>query len=310
MIPIRLIGPLLGCLAAAVPALGADEAMEMLMRSAVAARHLDYSGVFLYETAGRMETSRITHIWSDGHEHEKLERLDGPPRELIRHDDEITCVNPADRTLHVERGRGRRFFPALVPNGAAGLGEMYEAKFERVERIAGIDCRVVRLKPRDAFRYGRKMCIEPTHGLILHATLRNDGDEILEQFAFTQLSVGTRLDPSLVKPSGSVDGWTVEPAPADPKPGGGWVVGNLPPGFRKVFQFQRGDSEHMVYSDGLAAISVFIEPLRGNITPGGARVIGASSIAQRNVLDRRVTVVGEVPVAAVTRLADSVSRAP
>jgi sigma-E factor negative regulatory protein RseB len=312
---VRLIGPLLGCLAGAAPALAADEAMDLLLRSAVAARQLNYSGVFVYEAGGRMETSRINHMAADGHEHEKIERLDGPPQELIRHDDEITCVNPAEHVLHVQRGGGRRFFPALVPAGATQIGDTYEARLGRVERVAGFDCRVVQLKPRDGFRFGRRMCIEPTHGLLLRATLRGENDEILEQFAFTQLRMADRADASSVAPSVPIEGWPVQQPPRDPKPWGGWAVGNPPLGFRKVFQFHRDGSDHLVYSDGLAAVSVFIEPLGNSADPGPSstappRTVGPSSVLQRRMSNSRVTVVGEVPPAALLRFSESVSRLP
>jgi sigma-E factor negative regulatory protein RseB len=63
-----------------------------------------------------------------------------------------------------------------------------------------------------------------------------------------------------------------------------------------------------VYSDGLAAVSVFIEPLAGRTEPfqPGLSSIGAVNIYTREVASHSVTVLGETPAASVRRIAQSV----
>jgi sigma-E factor negative regulatory protein RseB len=63
----------------------------------------------------------------------------------------------------------------------------------------------------------------------------------------------------------------------------------------------------LVYSDGLAAVSVFIEPLgAGRATVPGLASLGAIHIYTREVANHRITVVGEAPAASVERIANAV----
>ena len=64
----------------------------------------------------------------------------------------------------------------------------------------------------------------------------------------------------------------------------------------------------MVYSDGLAAVSVFIEqpPRGGKPQRMGLSSVGAINIYTREVADHVVTVVGDAPALSVRRIADTV----
>ena len=93
----------------------------------------------------------------------------------------------------------------------------------------------------------------------------------------------------------------------------GWSIGAELPGFRKVTEMRRtqgGSSEvgHVVYSDGLAAVSVFIEPLANKtaLPPPGLSHQGAINIYSRQIASHLVTVVGETPAESVKKLAESV----
>ena len=64
----------------------------------------------------------------------------------------------------------------------------------------------------------------------------------------------------------------------------------------------------MVFSDGLAAVSVFIEPLesRPDRAATGLASTGAINIYTREVANHMITVVGEAPAVSVQRIADAV----
>ena len=87
-----------------------------LQKIASAAHLINYSGTFVYRHDGYMETSRIVHISDASGEHEKLEVLDGPPREIVRNNDEVICYHAGKQG----RGRGkaqsrRRVFRPFCP---------------------------------------------------------------------------------------------------------------------------------------------------------------------------------------------------
>jgi sigma-E factor negative regulatory protein RseB len=67
---------------------------------------------------------------------------------------------------------------------------------------------------------------------------------------------------------------------------------------------------HLVVSDGLSHVSVFVEPAQasGRANGGGASDDSPTSFAVRSVADHQVTVMGDVPFAAVQAIADGVTR--
>ena len=155
-------------------------------------------------------------------------------------------------------------------------------------------------------------------GLLLKARMINERKETVEQFTFTQVSIGGDVDREALKPNYDAQdpGWKrdssgiAEAAATD----SGWIVGSFPAGFRKIMETKRKlpgrptPVSHIVYSDGLAAISIFIEPLGANARPvHGVSHQGAINIYSRPVADHMVTVLGEAPSATVVQMGRSVS---
>lgn len=290
---------------------------EWLERIAKSARELPYTGVFIQQTAEGMSTSRITHLVDrKGVELEKLEMLDGPMTEIIRRNEEMFCYHPDAKTVRVDRRISGRFFPSLISGNVSAIADNYRVKLGNVERVAGFDCQWVILEPKDAMRYMQKLCAELGTGLLLRARLFNDRNQMLEQFMFTQLDLSRSVvRQSLKSRFEQLPGWqTTDSAKAAKIAETGWKVAQLPAGFKKVAEMIRNLAgrpaavSQLVFSDGLSHVSVFVEPLQGEAQTSGARMTDESPIAfaMRPVAAHQVTVMGEVPVAAVQAIADSV----
>jgi sigma-E factor negative regulatory protein RseB len=300
----------------------AQESAAMLQRISTAPRTLNYAGTFTHYSQEASTTSRITHIFDKGDEWEKIESVDGPRQEIIRRNDEMYCYQPDSKTLRLDRRITGKFFPALI-NGAPDLIlANYNVKLGQVERIGGHDCRWVILEPKDTLRFLQKLCAEIASGLVLRAKTLNERKQVVEQFTFTQLTIGKQA----LKDAGGghiksrlkqkEEGWrTDDSGRRDVKLGEtGWWVPNPPAGFKMVKEMTRTMSgktdpmSHLVYSDGVASISVFIEPLGGN--PGFSKAVeeGMVSYAMRALPNHQVTALGEVPLIATQALAGGVSR--
>jgi sigma-E factor negative regulatory protein RseB len=259
----------------------------------------------------RSETSRITRYVDAAGDIEKLEVMDGVPREIVRTRDTVRCYLPESRVVKVDR-RTERGFPALVPERIMALARHYDLALGETRRIAGYDCQAVELSPKDNLRYGYRLYADIGSGMLLRAvTLDPEGNEV-ENFTFTQLSLGN-VTRDMVKPRRAGRDWRVENTGAELARLDGWGLTAELPGFRKVTELKRrlGESRpvgQMVYSDGLAAVSVFIEPLEARRDPvrTGLSRMGAIHIYTREVANHRVTVVGEAPASSVQRIADSV----
>lgn len=292
------------------------EALAWLRRIHDATRKLSYSGTFLYQQGERMETSRIARLVTQGGAIERLEVVDGAPREVIRTKDGVRCYLPDSQTIKVDRSADRRSFPSVLPDHIGGLVAYYEITLGPQARVAGFDCQTVLLRPRDELRYGYKLWADVRSGMLIKARTLNEKGETVEQFRFTELALGgvprEKLKAKLAARSRD---WRVDDAAVAPADlaGEGWTMRADLPGFRKVVEVQRNLREakpvrQVVYSDGLAALSVFIEPLAEGraAVPTGLASAGAIHIYTREVARHLVTVVGEAPAASVQRMANAV----
>jgi sigma-E factor negative regulatory protein RseB len=290
------------------------EALGWLRKMHDATQKLSYRGTFVYQNAGRSETSRITRLVDAGGDIEKLEVMDGVPREIVRTSDTVRCYLPGSRLVKVEKRveGGERGFPALLPERITALAKHYDISLGETRRIAGYDCQAVVLSPRDNLRYGYKLYADVNTGMLLRAVTLDAAGEQIEQFSFTQLALGG-VTRDMVRTRHASREWRVEDAAAAPARLAGWSLSSELPGFHKVVELKRriGESRsagQVVYSDGLAAVSVFIESLEGRSDPvrPGLASMGAIHIYTREVANHVVTVVGEAPAASVQRIANAV----
>jgi sigma-E factor negative regulatory protein RseB len=294
----------------------ADNAMDWLARASQAARKLDYVGTIVYQIGPRVESSRITHLYENDREFAKLVNLDGPAREVVRSDGELKCYYPDAKLVRVEPGTFRNVFPSLSPEQQQSLSRYYAFRVVGEDRVGGRPVQVVVFEPKDGLRYGHRFWSDGATGLLLKARVLNERGEPIEQFAFSDLTINARIDHAMVEPS-----WTVVPPDWKVLEGGevalestGWMVARMPPGFEKImegFRKLRGRRErvaHLVYSDGLVSVSVFIEPLAGGPAPAGFLQKGGLNVYSVRQDDYLITVMGETPGATVRQIAHSVVR--
>lgn len=303
---------ILSCLPGLAVAEAGSDAVVWLQKIASAAHNLNYSGTFVYQRGAHMETSRITHMMDESGEHEKLEVLDGPPREIIRNNDEVICFTPESKGVMVERRRSQKSFPALLPRQLSGIGENYVVKLGLVERVAGHDCQNVVLEPRDAYRYGHRFCGENGSGLLLKASTLNEKNEVINQFFFTHARIGGTIDREQLKPRYAMHPH-MKPQEVPAMADSGWQVKSPPAGFKKImeqkrtFPGKRVSANHLVFSDELVAVSVFVEPLAGmGKSVSGLSSQGSINVYSKPLADYQVTVLGEVPAMTVMQIANSV----
>lgn len=301
-----------------VPAALGQDAADWLQRAAGAARQLNYVGTIVYQHGGRMETSRIYHLLDAYGESEKLSNLDGPPREIIRNNEQVRSYYPDAKVVRVEPRGMHNAFPSLLPQQLATLATYYSFRKAEAARIAGLETQAYVFEPKDGARYGHKLWADIATGLLLKARLLNERNEPVEQFAFSDIQIGLRLDRDATKPPFTTvpPDWQVRESisPDIATRETGWVVRDLPPGFTKIVEGYRtlrgkpAQVAHLVYSDGLVAISVFVEPTPATPQPVGLSQQGGLNIYSRQLDDYLVTVLGEAPGATVRQIAYSVAR--
>jgi sigma-E factor negative regulatory protein RseB len=292
---------------------------EWLKMIAFAAHETNYSGVFIYQAGAnkKVEASRITHLLDSTGEHEHLESLDGVHRELVRHNDQV-WLYLGDRKVRVERRQYERRFPALLPEQLIALQENYFIKQGEEDRVAGFHTHTMVLQPKDNLRYTHKLWLHSESGLLLKAVVTDEHGQVIEQYAFTQLVMGSEnIDRQWVT-AGKAGLDERTPLLPLPKAGlevysSGWQIDAMPVGFKKILEMRRtlhnkkSPVMHLVFSDGLAGVSVFIEDSQADPAPvTGLNSNGSVQIYSRIAGDKLITVVGEVPPRAVIQIAESI----
>jgi sigma-E factor negative regulatory protein RseB len=300
-----------------LPSAVAEEGADWLQHAAAAARQLNYVGTLVYQHDSRVETSRVTHMVDRGGEHEKLVNLDGPAREVIRSNDEIRCYYPDAKIIRVEPRTYRNAFPSLLPLQLDTLAEYYFFRKAEVARVAGIETQAYVFEPKDGMRYGHKLWADLSSGLLLKAQLLNERNLPIEQFVFTDIQIGIKIEREMLRPTYRLpppDWETRESLPGDVMPQDtGWLVKELPPGFSKIVEGYRtlrgkvAPVAHLVFSDGLVAVSVFVEPMPQAPQPIGMSQQGGINVYSRQLDEHLVTVLGEAPGATVRQIAYSVA---
>lgn len=290
----------------------ADSAQAWLERAAAAAKQQNYSGVYVYHQGEHVEVLRVSHRVDAAGEQEKVEVLDGTPRQFLRINSDVYCHLQDGKSVRLERNTTRRFFPALLPPQPATLLNYYDAKLGGSERVAGRVCQVVTLLPRDGYRHAYELWLDKQTGLPLKARTVNSQGEMVSMFVFSEVQIGKAPDAQLFR--NDLAGKRIQPATLDTPADVGWEV-TPPPGFVAVQQAVRplpgkkAPVTHFIFSDGLAVLSLFIEP----VDPQSRRLHGLSAdgaIAAyaREIDGFSVTALGEVPSAALIETGNSVLR--
>ncbi|MCF8177063.1 MAG: MucB/RseB C-terminal domain-containing protein [Sulfuritalea sp.] len=294
----------------------AEDGLALLQRIAQGSRQLTYSGTFVYRSGGQVDTSRIAHALTDGVEMERIEALDGSPREVLRVGGQVRCFFPEEQLVIIENRSTQRGFPALLPVGLGSLPDHYSISSGGQGRVAGLTSQAVNLEPRDGLRYGHQFWMDASSGLLLKANMISERGEILESFAFTEVKVGGPLQAEALKPRFNSERVRVQQVHATEvkTDNTGWIFRNQLPGFHKIAAMRRQttrenpESLHVVFSDGLASISVFIESGGALDEANKVTTVGPVNVYRRQLGAYRLVVMGEVPALAVKQLAEGIER--
>ena len=291
------------------------QAMQWLQRIHAATQKLSFSGTFVYQHRDQMETSKIARLVDASGTYERLESLSGTPREIVRTRDQVACYLPESTTLKLDKQVADRSFPSVLPPQISELTENYSVRKGGEERVAGYDCQVIVLSPKDKLRYGHKLWADTNTGMLLRAKTFDERNNLVETFEFTQLQIGN-VDRNMVRSkfAAKAKAWKIEDSAVQDANLAllGWTLRAPPAGFRKIGEMRRNLGSlsgvgHMVLSDGLAAVSVFIEPLANRQSePTGLARQGAINVYTRRLGEHWITVVGETPPDSVKYFANAI----
>lgn len=297
----------------------------LLERMATSSRELSFHGEFVYQHGSQLETLSVIHQAEDNKrsEKERILYLDGDSREVVRSGNELFFSN------HNNRGGTKFQYGSLMPvinKFQPGVsGSFYDLKIAGTDRVAGKEAILLLVLPRDRFRYGYQLWLDRKSSLLLKSVLMDDQGEVIERLQFTALRVGQLPDdvqsllerePSSIDKTVYVESRHAEDRSDKVHRPLGWEAGWLPDGFvlksrsTTPSPVSQHDVDALIFSDGVASISVFVEQDSARVFHQDSEKIGALSAVSKGFRDGdqyfRVTVVGEVPLGTAERVAVSV----
>ncbi len=296
-----------------------DQVQEWLKKMHRAAHTLNYEGTFVYGQKDQMSSMRIIHSATENEEKERLVSMDGSGREVIRKGNSVTCILPDTQTVVVEKSRPNSQFPPMFPTSIEWLTANYKFKVVDGNRVADRQTQKIEITPKDNMRYGHHLWVDKETGLLLKTHLLNENAKKLEQFMFTQINFFDQIPASWLMPAVSAKdfNWYEAETPKtdNKKKNSTWEVGSLPKGFKADMQRKHMTPknsmpvEHMVFTDGLSSISVFIEKDNDNKDNLiGSSHMGAVHAHGHKVNGHHVTVVGEAPLISIKMISKSVTK--
>jgi sigma-E factor negative regulatory protein RseB len=285
-----------------------------LMRAHEASRQRAYTGTFVVSAGAKTATAKIWHICDGTQQMERVEPLSGPLRSTFRRNDQVITFFPESKVAFTEKRDSLSLFPNLLKSSDTNIGDFYQLKAMGIERVVGVDTDVVQLLPNDPLRYGYRVWSERKTGLVVQLqTLGADG-RVIEQSAFSELQLDASVSMAkLTHMMQATEGYRVEHQELQKTTpdAQGWVVRKEVAGFKPVGCYLRtlaGGSNaatnqvgtfQWIFSDGLATVSLFVEPFDGrrHVREGGVDLGGATRTLTRQIDSWWITAVGEVPAA-------------
>lgn len=287
-----------------------------LMTTAVATT--SYQGTVIRRKRGGSEALKVVHKIVDGVVNERVTSQEGNGLEIIRIGNDVHCILPDKQTVLVEGWNNQSTLFSPLPREEAARTPHYDLSLMRESRIAGRRAVLIAVRPHDEFRYAHRIWLDWESGFPLQTEVLNFDGELIEEVKFADISFSDDIAADAFDPSVNLDGFTWYKDPSlnidtvaietD------WHATDLPPGFRalsarneKLADDAGEGTTHIVYSDGVANVSVFIDTPKGNERNGWS-ILGASNSYSTTIDGYQVTAVGEVPGITVQTIAASMRR--
>ncbi|MCB1774266.1 MAG: MucB/RseB C-terminal domain-containing protein [Gammaproteobacteria bacterium] len=315
----RIAATVTGLLLLTTAAAGDIDPRELLDRMNEAVRDLDYEGRFVVQSGSQLDAMYIVHRVDEGAEKERVVSLTGQPREIIRSGEAVACLTPgSDRHINVGRREHGRTVSPLRGVSAEQLERFYRMQLLEPERVAGREAHQLLIEPSDDLRFGYRLFIDKQSDLPLRSMMLDTDRQVVSQMMFTELRVNRGITPierdlsamQLARPE--TDVLQLHYQRLSPP---AWTFSDLPAGFhlnahrRTPLPSSDGVREHFIFTDGLATVSVYVQPADGTATLPGASRLGSANAVGRLVADHEVIAVGEVPTKTLQLFAERLQAA-
>lgn len=285
---------------------------DWLERMAVAAEQMKYSGTVVRLRGDNVETLHVDHYVDNGEVVERVMSLDGEGLEILRRGSEVQCIIADKKSILKEDWGDESTVFSTLPSSGISVGQQYDLAVVRADRVAGRKAVLLAIRPHDEFRYGHRLWLDKQTAFPLKTEMIGHEGSPIERVMFADVNLDADFAEDAFLPSVDISNFTTYQVDSARNvmelTDAGWSCGDLPPGFavvsieREVLPNTESPVIHIVYSDGLASISVFIsENIDESLQERSSR--GASSSYTLLRSGAQIVAIGEVPAITVERIA-------
>ncbi len=285
---------------------------EWLTQTQEATRGRAYTGTLVVSAGEELSVSKVWHVCDRTTQMERVDSLSGPARTTIRRNGDVITFVPDKKVAYTDQRESLGLLPMRWRAKGQSMDRLYRLRESGQQRVAGHDARVVELVPHDASRWGYRIWTELQTGIVIKMQTLDQRGGVLEQVAFSELQLGAPVSmQALEQRMNNTEGYVVKPRTLKKNTWPTFVRDKPEPllGFTALSCYQRTDAEastnpdraHCVFSDGLASVSVFVEPLKADAAPKQT-VRGATHVVTQALGPYWVSAMGEAPPETLVRL--------
>ena len=274
----------------------------ILEKSAKASQQLNYEGVFHSQSSSESNSTHVIHANIDNKEYCLLKMLDGAPNEVFCSGD-MVYVTSQDGLL-IKKRKNQFLFPSILPSDIKHLKKNYQLSFGEKKRVADRMAQHIELKAKDNLRFNYHIWIDDKNLLPLKLIVTNNKNQPIEQSTFTTIAFSEVIDKDIFEKNINLSKVYVSKNKfiENYVSNKFWNLKDLPSGFKEVDLISRRVNGlnlldyQIIFSDGLAYVSLFIRPItRGTEPKEGTVAIGPTNISARYQDGYQIMSVGMVP---------------
>ena len=274
----------------------------ILEKSAKASQQLNYEGVFHSQSSSETNSTHVIHANIDNKEYCLLKMLDGAPNEVFCSGDMVYVTS--QEGLLIKKRKNQFLFPSVLPSDINHLKKNYQLYFGEKKRIADRMAQLIVLTAKDNFRFNYHIWIDDKNFLPLKLVVTDNINKVIEQSTFTTIAFNKQFKKDIFEKNINLSQiYTAKNKFVENYVSNKfWSLRDLPSGFKEVDLISRRVNGlnlldyQLIFSDGLAYVSLFIRPItRGTEPKEGTVTIGSTNISARYQDGYQIMSVGIVP---------------
>ncbi len=295
-----------------------ESAKLSLERLSQSLRQLNFTTSFVVVKNNQAEPYHWLHgVGANGQELEVFTRLNGPRRDVLRQGEVVSYIEPEQEAYSLTSNNAQSPIPSIFRGNISELEESYRFIAVGRSRVLGRVAQLVRIVAKDKYRFSYWLWLDQQSGLLLKMAVLTRQGQLLEQIQFTHIEVSEQLSESLAKFQLTELPAVITVNNQQQNKDLSWQVDWLPQGFsviksnqHNLNSYNRGDDkavEFMLFSDGLAQVSVYVNPSEESYRAAEYASDGATIVFNHVLQGIEVGVVGDIPLETAKRIAESIA---